>query len=291
MKNGWMTTGMTTVLVAGGLFLIKGAPALGADGIWEGVSHRIDDTVAWAQDRAAGPQAQEEFRWSGTVPAGEVLEIKGVNGPISATPAQGDRVDVVAVKTGRRNDPSRVEIQVVEHAGGVTLCAIYPTAPGREANECGAGDEGRNSVRRNDVRVAWEIRVPEGVVFHARTVNGTVEATGLTEAVDLATVNGDVVVSTRGFATARTVNGSIRGRMDGVMVSRASFETVNGSIALDVDDDLNADLDAAWLNGRLDTEIPFQIQGRMGRRSARGVLGDGGPLLKLRTVNGSIRIH
>jgi hypothetical protein len=262
---------------------------------WSGLRWHVDwndddwDDEAWDEDAPA--QERQEFRWSGRVDAGDLLEIKGVNGPISARRAEGDEIEVVAVKSGRRSDPEEVRIDVVEHAGGVTLCAVYPTPGGRDENECGVGSEGRNSTERNDVQVAWEIRVPADVRFRGRTVNGDVEAMDLQEDVDVATVNGDVELATAGFAEARTVNGSIRARMDGAPRDDVSFETVNGSIDLDVDEGLDADLDAEWLNGDLETDIPFQIQGRVGRRSARGNLNDGGRLIRLRTVNGSIRIR
>jgi hypothetical protein len=250
-----------------------------------------DDEHWYADEADAGPRVQEEFRWTGSVDRGDLLEIKGVNGPISATPASGNQVEVVAIKSGRRSDPATVTIDVIEHAGGVTLCAVYPTPEGERANECGVGEDGRNSIRRNDVRVSWEIRVPDGVEFRGRTVNGDVEATGLGARVDVATVNGDVTVGTTGFAAARTVNGSIEARMGGELRDDVSFETVNGSIRLDVDDGLDANVDASWLNGSLETEIPFQVRGRMGRRSAEGTLGSGGATMRLRTVNGSIRIY
>lgn len=248
------------------------------------------DGESWFDDESAGPLVQEEFRWTGDLAGGDLLEIKGVNGPISAMPASGNRVEIVALKSGRRSDPAEVRIEVIEHSGGVTLCAVYPTPRGERANECGVGDEGRNSVQRNDVRVSWEVRVPGNVHFRGATVNGDVEAIDLGSDVELVTVNGDVEIETAGFANARTVNGSIRARMDGA-ANEASFETVNGSIELDVDDGLNADLDASWLNGDLESDLPFRVRGRMGRRSAQGALGDGGPTLRLRTVNGSIRIH
>lgn len=249
------------------------------------------DDDSWFEDQEdAGPLVQEEFRWTGSVAAGDLLEIKGVNGPISAIPASGSQVEIFAVKAGRRSDPAEVRIDVVEHSGGVTLCAVYPTPDGERENECGVGEDGRNSIRRNDVRVSWEVRVPDNVRFRGATVNGDVEALELGADVELVTVNGDVDIETAGFATARTVNGSIMARMGGP-ANEASFETVNGSIELDVDDGLDAELDASWLNGDLETDLPFQIRGRVGRRSARGELGNGGPTLRLRTVNGSIRIY
>lgn len=250
----------------------------------------LGESLARIDQEARGAERRDRFEWSGRVDQGDVLEVKGVNGPVRAVPAEGDEVEVVALKRGRRSDPEAVRIEVVEHRGGVTLCAVYPARRGVRDNYCGVGEDGRNSVQRNDVRVDWEVRVPEGVRFTGRTVNGGVEVLDLSGDVRAVTVNGDVEVETSAAASAETVNGSIRARM-GVLTADAVLETVNGSIDLDVADDVDAELDASWLNGSLDLDIDLASVDRVGRRSARGRFGDGGPLLRLETVNGSIRVY
>lgn len=237
-------------------------------------------------------QSATDFRWSGRVPAGESLEIKGVNGSIEVVRAEGDRVVVVTEARARRSDPGSVRVERVEHAGGMTFCAVYPTPEGRAENRCEPGAGGRMNTERNDVQVDFRIELPDGVSFVGRTVNGEVRAEDLRSDVSATTVNGDVEITTTGFARAETVNGSI----DAVMGSAdlrdgAAFSTVNGSITLDLPDDVDADLDASWLNGSFESDLPFLLQGRVSRRSARGVLGEGGPTLELETVNGSIRIR
>jgi hypothetical protein len=237
-------------------------------------------------------RAAEDFRWTGTLAEGRILEIKGVNGAVRVEPAAGRQVVVEARSRGRRNDPSEVRIERVEHAEGVTFCAVYPTPGGERENVCRPGAGGRMNVRDNDVEVTFTVRLPEGVRFAGQTVNGSIEAQGLASDVSLRTVNGDVEVATTGFAEARTVNGSIdaaMGRTDPEGGLR--FETVNGSIELDLPDDVDADVEANWLNGGLETDLPLRVEGRIGRRSARGVLGEGGPRLELSTVNGSIRLR
>lgn len=238
---------------------------------------------------AGARQEALEFRWSGTVAAGRIVEIKGVNGPVEAEPATGGEVVVTAVKSARRSDPDEVRIEVIEHAGGVTVCAVYPSRGDR--NRCEPGEGGRNEVRRNDVSVAFRVQVPEGVHFRGVTVNGGVGVRDLGGDVDVTTVNGDVNISTTGFALARTVNGSIRASMGSWSGDDVSFETVNGGIELDVPDDIDARVEARWVNGGLETDLPITLQGRMSRQRASGTLGDGGPELRLRTVNGSIRIR
>ncbi|MDX1493774.1 MAG: DUF4097 family beta strand repeat-containing protein [Longimicrobiales bacterium] len=237
-------------------------------------------------------QSATDYRWSGSLAQGASLEIKGVNGSITVELAEGDEVLVTAEARSRRSDPSSVRIERVEHAGGLTFCAVYPTPEGKRANECAPGSDGRMSTNRNDTRVDFLIRVPAGAPFIGRTVNGSVDARGLRSDVTALTVNGDIEVSTTGFARAETVNGSIQASMGSVpLEGDMEFSTVNGSIELDLPDDIDAELDANWLNGSFETDIPFLLEGGVSRRSARGVLGNGGPKLELETVNGSIRIR
>ena len=69
----------------------------------------------------AGPAAAQDFTWSGAIPQGRAVEIKGVNGDVRAEPSGSNQVEVVAVKSARRDDPAGVRIQVVPHDGGVTI--------------------------------------------------------------------------------------------------------------------------------------------------------------------------
>lgn len=242
------------------------------------------------QDRPL--QVADGFSWRGSIDSGDVLEIKGVNGPIVVERASGSQIEVTAQAEGRRSDPRTVTIVQVEHAGGITLCAVYPTPEGERENYCAPGDDGHMNLERNDVEVSFHVTLPEGVTFHGRTVNGDVEAMGLDSDVRLTTVNGDVDLSTTGRAEATTVNGSIEAAFGNADIrEELTFSTVNGSITLDVPDDIDADLDASWLNGELESDLPFTLQGGMRKDGARGVLGEGGPLLSLTTVNGSIHLR
>ena len=237
------------------------------------------------------PAGAADFEWRGAVAAGQSVEIKGVNGAIQAVPARGSEVEVTAEKRARRSDPDSVQIEVVEHAGGVTVCAVYPNV-GRRANVCAPGEGGHMSTRDNDVSVHFRVEVPAGVHLVARTVNGEVQADGLQGNVDAHTVNGSVDVSTIGHALAQTVNGSIRahmGRTD--WTGAAHFQTVNGAIALELPAGFGADLEAQTVNGDISTDFPLTVKGKVSRRHLAGRIGDGGRPLKLQTVNGSIELR
>lgn len=247
------------------------------------------------EDDAGGLESQErEFRWTGRIEPGDVLEIKGVNGAVVASRATGDQAEVVAEKRWRRGDPEDVIIEVVEHERGVTICAVYPGRSWKDDNFCAPGDDGKLSSHENDVRVTFEVSVPEGVHFVGKTVNGDVDAEDLTADVSAYTVNGDVSVSTAGRAWASTVNGSIRAEMGRADWGEdVEFTTVNGSITLYLPERLSAEVSAQTLNGHIDTDFPLTIRrrSRWGPRRISGTIGDGGPELYLKTVNGSIRLR
>jgi len=241
---------------------------------------------------AVVPAGAEDFDWQGRVGPGQTIEVKGVNGEVEAVAASGGQVEVHAVKTGRRDDPAGVEIAIVEHVGGVTVCAVYPTPTGSRPNECQPGEGGRMSVKDNDVQVAFTVHVPAGVRFVGRTVNGGVKAAALQGDVEAYTVNGGVKIATSGNARAETVNGSIvatAGRAD--WTGTAEFKTVNGSITVELPDGAGAEVKAQTVNGDIETDFPLTVKGRFSRRRLSGTLGGGGRELRLETVNGGIRLR
>jgi len=245
--------------------------------------------VAPAEPAAA---QRDDFQWRGNVPQGQTIEIRGVNGAVHAMASTDNAVHVEATKRARRSDPESVRIEVVRHDGGVTICAVYPTPPGaRRANDCRPGG-GQNSVRNNDVRVDFVVRVPAGVKFDGHTVNGDIDAEALQSDVNANTVNGSVTIQTNGFAQAKTVNGGITCRLGaGRLTGDVSFETVNGSIVLEMPDGLNAEFRGSTVNGSIDSDFPITVTGQVSRRSLRGTIGTGGPELRVSTVNGSIRLR
>lgn len=238
-------------------------------------------------DIPAVQQQDDRFQWAGRLAAGKALEIRGINGTITATAASGDRAEVTAVKSGDDDDPRDVRIEVVEHDGGVTICAVYP---GRD-NRCQPGG-GRMNVRDNDVEVDFTVRVPAGVRFDGNNVNGGVEARDLTGPISLHTVNGGIRLSTAtGDAEANTVNGGITAEVRAHGDRPLRFNTVNGSITLTLPRGLGADFDAETVNGGIESDFAVTVQGRMNPRHLTGRIGEGGRRIEMKTVNGGIRLR
>jgi hypothetical protein len=244
-----------------------------------------------ASDNRTEPE-QQEFRWRGVVAPGRGIEIKGVNGDIQAEAAPGNEVEVFAIKRGRRSDPSQVKIEVIEHEDGVTICAVYPSDNPNRPNVCQPGKGGRMNVRNNDVQVNFTVRLPSGVRFIGRTVNGGIEATSIESDAEAHTVNGSIRVSAAGYVQAGTVNGSITASLGSAnWTGTLEFETVNGSITLDLPAGTNTHVRAQTVNGDISTDFPLTVHGRFNSRQVNGTIGSGGRDLELETVNGSIRLR
>jgi DUF4097 and DUF4098 domain-containing protein YvlB len=246
--------------------------------------------IAAALPLARPAAAQGEFHWKGQLAAGKTIEIKGVNGDISAVAGTGE-VEVKAVKHARRSDPDEVKVEVVPHEGGVTICAVYPSY-GRRENTCEPDERGHMNTQDNDVVVDFTVRVPAGVRFVGKTVNGGIDAANLGSDVEANTVNGSIHVATSGYAEATTVNGSIVASLGRAAWTDAlEFRTVNGAITLDLPANLSAEVRAKTVNGDIVTDFPLMVTGRVGPRSVHGTIGSGGRQLALSTVNGSIRLR
>jgi hypothetical protein len=240
----------------------------------------------------------DEFRWNGIIAPGAAIEVQGINGEIIAEPTSGSEVQVSALKTSRRSDVNAVKMKVVQHAGGVTICALYPNEDGDYPGDCGPGDgqskerSGSGNMRNNDVQVNFTVRVPQGVSFVGKTVNGGINATSLTGNVITRTINGSIKISTSGYAEAQTINGEINARLGDANWPRAlTFQTINGEVNLELPSSLSTSVDAQTLNGGFNSDFPLTITTQISKKRVKGVIGPGGRELVLKTINGSINLR
>ena len=249
----------------------------------------------------------ETFEWEGRVPSGGFVEVRGINGAIRARTGSGDRLRIEARKTAKRSDESRVEIVVREFANGVVVCAVYPG----QRDDCAPGTGPGGDTKNNDVTVAFDVVLPETVRFvghtvngdittttlgrdiEAHTVNGSIRAASHGGDIDALTVNGGIQAEATGLVRAKTVNGSITARLGRTDWSgEMAFNTVNGSITLDLPASANTTVEARAQTGSIHSDFPLAIKrtGYVGAE-AEGTLGSGGRHLELSVLNGSIRLQ
>ncbi len=254
---------------------------------------RFGDVATPFTDLPTIGQQADDFEWQGQLRAGQAIEIKGINGSIEAGRASGQNVTVRATKrAGDKGNVADVTFEAVEHGGGITICAVYPSKDADKPNECAPGGKGRMNVKDNDTRVSFTVQVPDGVNLVARTVNGGIEAERIGADVHAHTVNGNVEVTAAGHVWANTVNGSIDVRMGRAEWSGdLALTTVNGTITVSLPADVGAEVSASTVNGSIETDFPLTVQGRFGPKQLNGTIGGGGRELTLNTVNGGLRLR
>jgi hypothetical protein len=252
-------------IVTGALLLLSGAASAAEGGTWE---------------------------WKQVVAPGSAVEIRNVNGGIEAGAASGNQVEVVAVKKVKEGNPADLKIEVVKHAGGVTICAVYPANDGEPANEC-KPEGGRMKIRKGyEGNVAFTIKLPASVRLQGRTVNGGIKTASLGGPADLATVNGSILVDSAAEVRAKTVNGSVTAKMDRTdWKGELELTTVNGSVKVELPASANTEVKGGTVNGSIESDFGLPVEGKWGPKRVSGKIGSGGRLLNVNSVNGSLQLR
>lgn len=238
---------------------------------------------------------RDAFRWTGAVPQGAWLRVQNVSGDVRVERAGGNEVEVVATKRWRRGNPEDVRIEVRRYGpdnGSVVVCAVWHE--NATCDENGYRSNGRNrGGRDNDVSVSFVVRLPAGVKVNAGSVNGDVRVDGATSEVRAGTVNGGVeAYSSGGPVTASTVNGEVRVRMGRLTGTEdLKYATVNGNVVVEFAEDIDAEIELTTVNGRLQSDFPLALQGRIDPRHLRATIGKGGRRIRLTTVNGNVELR
>lgn len=240
---------------------------------------------------AASRAQAEDFSWHGHLNQGSSLRVLGVRGDIVAEPSPSGQIEVIGKKRGSQSDLSAVQVRVVEEAGKVTICTVYP---GKD--RCPGGKDQRQDRQKNDARIDFTVRVPAGVSLVAATDIGKVEAKSLASPVDASTVLGDIEISTTAYAAAQSVNGDIHATLGSTQWNGAiELKTVNGNILVRLPRKGDTELRAQSATGSFESALFPTPQERYGAHipgaSFSGTLGNGGRMLKLTTTNGSIRLE
>lgn len=232
--------------------------------------------LALAGPAAAG-ELDEWFAQSYPLPAGGTLSLTNVNGSVLVQGWDEERVEIRALMTARGSTEDLERVRIEVQAGGAALRVVtrYP------------------EDRSSGVLVSYHLRVPRRLrLVSVLTVNGNIQVRDVTGTGTLRTVNGDIeVLEGAGSFSARTMNGDVRIELGEVYgAAAAAIETVNGSVVLVLASDADADLHVDSRNGDFRSELPLRLLSAADAAMIHGRLGRGGTSLRLRTVNGGIRV-
>lgn len=186
---------------------------------------------------------------------------------------------------------------------------------------------GGNLENLHNISIDYEVQAPartyldansgsgdvsdDGVGVNARlnTGSGTIHATGLKESFTVGTGSGDIYAEQvgAGDVTAHTGSGSIelKNLSGGVKADTGSgdiklsgqpksdwrIRTGSGSVELWAADRSNFTLDASTGSGDVKTDREMVVQGSIEKHHVTGKINGGGPLVRVDTGSGDIRVH
>jgi hypothetical protein len=272
-------------------------------------------TLTLAQER--------EFTFRERVSAGAWLRIHTIQGDIRVIEGSGDRAEVIGRKHG--DDMAELAISTVRDGENVTICAIW------EGGQCDAEgiSSSRKWRHGGEASADFEVRLPRGVKIRAISGNGEVMVSGATAEVHASSGNGAVsvassggpvtassgngeievseaggevtarsgngdirVATSRGPVSAYSGNGSIDARMESIQGTEdMSFRTGNGNISVMLPANFEGEIEARLPNGRLESDFPLRIEGRLDPRRLRATIGSGGRRITIISGSGGAEIR
>ena len=265
------------------------------DQVTSSVSDIVDTAGEEVDEKRRGRQQLDVFKGTGIAR----IDAQTANGQITLKGSDRDEVTVRACQEvrGRRGVAAefaeQVEIRAEQIGDELRIFTEHPPPP-----------------RGVNLSVRYAIETPREIDVNLRTGNSRIEIGEISGAIDATTANGTINLrGDTGPIRARATNGTIRAEI-GLLVNDAEFSTTNGTIGLEVHRcigsvaasttngtvnltlpaDFAGQLDAEARRGRVHTDFPVPVVGKI-KNQLKGEVGGGGEaVIKLRSMNGSIRL-
>ena len=224
--------------------------------------------IGWFRDDSL--QQNISISYELTVPSATELESKTGSGSQEI----GDIKGPIDVSTGSGSvEIGRIGESVVATTGSGSI-----EVDGASSLEASTGSGG---IRATAVSGPINARSGSGSVRIAQTGKGDVEVTASSGGVTLTGING--------AARVRSSSGSvsIEGRPSGSWDVNCS----SGTVTIDLPADAAFDLDATTSSGTIDSAHPVTVVGTISKRRLEGKVRGGGPLVRIHSSSGSIRIR
>jgi len=263
---------------------------------------------------AAAPARGDEWSHQYPVKGRPELHVKTDDGSVRVESGAAGQIDAHVTTEGWRIAPGEVTITESQSGDRVDLEVRIP-----KGTHSGGGKRSIEVLVRVPKECDLEVSTGDGSIkvqpvagrVNLSTGDGSITADGLHGEIRLHTGDGSIgATGLSGRLKADTGDGSmtVRGRFD-VLDLRTGDGSINataesgskvespwalhsgdGSVTVRLPDGLGAELDAQTGDGSISLDKPATVKGTIRDHAVRGTLGPGGPLLKIYTGNGSIRL-
>ena len=245
-------------------------------------AQQASSTDDWCRDESWGDDREGvcEVREYVVPAAGATLTVDAApNGGISVEGSSRRDIAVRArvVATARTKDEARAIAGRVQ----VTATADRVSADGPKGLD-----------NPESWHVSYRLAVPTSTPLSLKSTNGGINITSVNSRIEFRTVNGGVKLKgVGGDVEGRTSNGGVDVDLDGATWdgSGLDVETSNGGVRVSIPSGYNAHLETGTVNGHISIDFPVTVQGLIGKSFSTD-LGSGGPVVRVRTSNGGVKI-
>ena len=277
------------------------AAALLSSGNWpaaSGLAAKVDQLTALRnllpqasttpEEEPQREEVREEFHQTYPLAVNGRLSLENMNGNVRITVADGNEVQVTAVKRAyNRERLAEAKIEVVATADAIRIRTDYPD---RDQNFT-SDERGRYN---NPATVDYAIVVPRQARLESiNLINGSLDIDGVEGDVKASSVNGRVAArGLKGEAKLNTVNGTVEATFTQLDPTKLlSLGSVNGTVVVVIPSDSNVIVRAETIHGAIRNDFGLNVKdGEYVGHSLYGQLGSGGSRIKLGNVNGGISI-
>jgi DUF4097 and DUF4098 domain-containing protein YvlB len=218
--------------------------------------------------------------------ASNTLDVESRNGGITVKGwAQNNILVRARLEAWAENDP---EARLIASQIHIDTTAGRIRATGPEFDGSQSWDRGRRWA------VSFEIFAPWNTDVKLSSHNGGITLADLRGHLEFQSHNGGVrLTRVAGDVAGETHNGGIDVELAGNSWDGRQLEvsTHNGGVTLGLPASYSARVEARSSRGRVDSDFPITVSGRVIERDLNFNIGSGGPLIKVSTNNGAIRLR
>ena len=269
---------MRRVLIV--VVLIVAAACLGLWRTHGGVGQGLSRAVGIPADNSEGVTG-DETRKSFELKPGDRVAVQGINGTVEIQTSDTKTAEVFVKRTADSPSSLRRREMIIEQTSDGLLVR------GQE-NHLGLWERlfGRNP--KEEVT----IKAPRQIALSLRGINGRVTTGNIDGSLEAKGINGRVELGQgTGYAEIGGINGNVSVGLRQLGERGARLSGINGNIELRLTNDLNADLTAKGMNGRLSSEIPAVTVDKDDHGSRYLVrIGNGGSPITISGINGNVRL-
>ena len=260
--------------------LVVAAAALGLWRSHPGVRASLNRAVNGAGDDSAGVTG-DETRKSFELKPGARVQIQGINGRVEIQTSDTKTAEVFVKRVADSPNSLRRREMIIEQTSDGLLVRS-------QQNHLGFWDH----LFGHDPKEEVTIKAPRAIALAIKGINGGVTSGDIDGSLEVKGINGRLELGAASdYAEIGGINGNIVVGFKHLGERGARLNGINGGIELRLANGLNADLTTRGMNGNVRSdisEVTVNKDDSGSRYSAH--IGNGGPQIELRGINGNIRL-